>query len=693
MSFQDSAVYQRLNPPHSPALIASTEKVRDVKISPDGRCILYQVQPFYKVDRTTAALWLARTDVEQSARQLTSGEFNDKAAVWHPNGKRVVFLSDRHSPGKSPLLYTVLVEASIDTEPVVLSTGFGKKGVQAFDISPDGKYIAFTSVDDPTDEDLKKFQEKDDAREYGSKSGLSRLRLYDFATQNISTTQGIRQDMHVESFTWSPDSKELLYRLRQNRGSEYSEMEIVVERIMIDGFECPKSVSSYPRSPSGPNIWLSSGHVATLQSYEPHNSLDARTLFGQRIDQNWRVDKSAKRVAKLYGVTEDAVRIVNLGASSAGDGMVAVEVCKDVDTHIDVVLFSKHDVKTLFTLFQTNEEAIWFGAWDAKKVLTESGEVSFVFAAVLSSGIRHQPPNVWAGRVVGSNGGTVLEKLRLSSHLQWLTDAPMIKAEVIHWKATDGTQLNGVVRYPPGYSASSGVLPTILFIHGGPYRRDIPDYMPYFCNWRELLASAGYLVVSANYRGSQGRGHQFAHAANYGVGVHDWADCESMVDEVIRRGIADPQRLGVAGWSHGGSLTAWGVTQTKSRFRAAIVGAGATNWEGMVMESGSPELEAAIGRSVPWDHSGALQSIRKNSPVHSISGVTTAVLILHGEKDERVPVAQALGFWRGLKRKAEGRAREAAQMVVYPREPHGFVERKHAEDVLRRVLEHFNNYL
>ena len=132
------------------------------------------------------------------------------------------------------------------------------------------------------------------------------------------------------------------------------------------------------------------------------------------------------------------------------------------------------------------------------------------------------------------------------------------------------------------------------------------------------------------------------------------------------------------------------MTQTKTRFKAAVIGAGVTHWEGMTMESGSPELEVrvlpiihhahlhplqvAIGRSPPWLHpnsSSTFTSERKISPIHNVGGVTTAILILHGEKDERVPLGQARGFYRGLKRFAAPKGREAAQLVVYPREPHG----------------------
>ena len=172
---------------------------------------------------------------------------------------------------------------------------------------------------------------------------------------------------------------------------------------------------------------------------------------------------------KLYGLTEDAVRIVDMGCGTQSrNTMIAVEVCTDVDTRIDVVDFVDDrdgDFKVLSSLFETKgEEAIWFGAWDAKGFVSEENEASFVFAAVLSSGIHHRPPNAWSIRV---QANAPPKRLQLSSHLQWLADVPQIKTEVIHWESMDGTKLSGLVRYPPGYN---GLLPTILHIHGGPYR-------------------------------------------------------------------------------------------------------------------------------------------------------------------------------------------------------------------------------
>ncbi|KAJ7105419.1 Alpha/Beta hydrolase protein [Mycena crocata] len=672
------------------ARISASGKVREIRLSPDGATVVYQDQHQYRVGASTEAdLWVAQAGVPDSARLLVSGGCYNGGVVFHPDGRRIVFLSDRATPGKAGKMYVLNYTAKAGTEPEAVETG---GTVQGFDISPDGAFIAFLSPAEFSEAHKARIKAKDDAKVYGEKVGLSRIMLYNFATKETTALKGVRDDMQVESLTWSPDSKELLYRMRENKGPEYSEMPIVVEKIAITGTDpVPVALATLPRSPAGQSLWLGSGHIADLQSYIPSNTLDARTLFVHRLGEPF-AESDEGGTTRLYGSIEDGVRIVNMQAGPAtadGEAFIAVEVCNDIDTHMDVVVCSAEGVRTTVTMFETNDDAVWFSAWDAKRVVDASGEVSYVFAAILSSSIRHEPPNAWTVRV--DSKGVLKTRAKVSSHLRWLAEAPRVRTEVVYWKAKDGTQLSGLARYPPGYE--SGKLPTVLFLHGGPYRRMIPDYMPYFCNWREILAWSGYLVISPNYRGSQGRGHEFAHAANLGVGAVDWSDCDSMVDKMVERGVVDPDHLGVAGWSHGGSIGAWGVTKTKTRYKAAIIGAGATNWEGMVMESGSPELEAAIGQSNPWDHDAPEVSTRKTSPVHSVSGVTTAVLIIHGDKDERVPLGQSIGFWRGLKRRAADRGKEAAELVVYPREPHGFVERKHTEDVQRRVVAYFKAWL
>lgn len=169
-----------------------------------------------------------RTDIPQSARPLTKGEFNDRAGVFHPDSERVVFLSNRRNAGKSVHIYVVDLNSG-DAEPVLLSLNFGKS-VQAFDISPDGHFIAFTSNDDAISVEARRVEDKDDVQVFGGREvmrevleGFARPRVYSFSTGKIWTLEGVRKDHHIEAFTWSPDRTRLLYRLRQGRGPECAE--------------------------------------------------------------------------------------------------------------------------------------------------------------------------------------------------------------------------------------------------------------------------------------------------------------------------------------------------------------------------------------------------------------------------------------------------------------------------------------
>ena len=499
---------RRLYPEHSPTRIASGLKVRDVKICPEGKLILYQVCPFYRVtDRVVSALWLAGVDQPQSAIQLTSGEFNDRGGIFHPDGSCIFFLSDRNSPGKESSIYTLSLgqsplvdfrghihngsEAPTKPEPIILTSKFNKKGVHDFKVSPDGKRVAFSSPDESTPEDIEKLKEKNDARVVGSKDGLSRLRIYSCETDEIRTLNNISSDKHVEEFTWSPDSQNLLYRLRENKGIEWTEFEVLLESInVIDEHARPKSLGSFPRSPSGQNIWLSSGHITTLQSYEPHRSLDALTLYVHHLPS---LHLGSERI---YGVESDAVRILHVNAHAPyantiheENDSITVEVSRDTDTQIEIITFSRDSPQHVhkFTLFHTFSDAIWFNSWDAKRVLEPGGEITYVFAGVLSSGPWHEPPNVWSGKIrvkvdEGCAEETVNEMRALlrregmltcvSKHLEWLVEAPTLETRVISWTTKDGIELSGLVRFPPGHNPESdGRLPTVLFLHGGPYRR------------------------------------------------------------------------------------------------------------------------------------------------------------------------------------------------------------------------------
>ncbi len=295
--------------------------------------------------------------------------------------------------------------------------------------------------------------------------------------------------------------------------------------------------------------------------------------------------------------------------------------------------------------------------------------------AVVRSG-GNEPPELW----VGPPG----ELNRVSDHHAALRDIRFGPQEPFYWEAPDGLALDGILIRPP--DAPDGPLPTVVLVHGGPYGRSPNGFHLRPTNWGQWLATHGYAILMPNYRGGVGHGNAFAKMARGAVGMGDFQDVMAMVDAAIDRGIADPARLGIGGWSQGGFMTAWAVTQT-DRFKAGVMGAGVSDWNMMTMTSDLPTFESALGGDRPWDGPGPHNAARL-SPISYAKNAKTPLLILHGKNDARVPVTQAIGFQRALREVGV-----PTEMVTYPREPHGVRERNHQRDILRRVRAWYDRWL
>lgn len=193
-------------------------------------------------------------------------------------------------------------------------------------------------------------------------------------------------------------------------------------------------------------------------------------------------------------------------------------------------------------------------------------------------------------------------------------------------------------------------------------------------------------MLLPNPRGGLGHGPEFASLAAGAIGQGDYEDVTAGVDLLVGQGVADAGRLGIGGWSQGGYMTAWAVGQT-GRFKAGVMGAGISDMGAMLAEGDMPRFEAELGGSTGWEGPGPHRH-DELSPASYLHRVETPVLILHGERDERVPVGQARRFARGLRHYGC-----PFELVVYSREPHGIEERNHQLDVLRRSLAWFDRWV
>ncbi len=275
------------------------------------------------------------------------------------------------------------------------------------------------------------------------------------------------------------------------------------------------------------------------------------------------------------------------------------------------------------------------------------------------------------------------EKLAFVVLLNPKLKGPVGRTELIRWKS-DGVEVEGLLTYPVGYERGKHY-PLLLIIHGGPAGVFVQTFIANRAIYPiAAFAAQGYAVVRCNVRGSSGYGKKFRYANYKDWGGGDYRDLIAGVDHVIQMGVADPQRLGVMGWSYGGYMTSWVITQTK-RFKAASVGAGVTNLVSFNGTSDIPSFLPDYMGAEFWDN---LDVYRSHSAMYNIKGVSTPTLILHGESDERVPISQGYELYN-----ARRRQEVPVKMVTYPRQPHGPREPKFVLDIGQRNLDWFNHYL
>jgi dipeptidyl aminopeptidase/acylaminoacyl peptidase len=262
-------------------------------------------------------------------------------------------------------------------------------------------------------------------------------------------------------------------------------------------------------------------------------------------------------------------------------------------------------------------------------------------------------------------------------------DFALGETEVVTWKSSDGLEVEGVLLKPVGFSAGRKY-PMLVVAHGGPAGAYVNNYRVGGLEGGQLWAGLGWAVFYPNPRGSTNYGEKFLRANVNDWGGGDYRDIMTGVDAMIARGIADPDRLAHIGWSYGGYMTAWVVTQT-TRFKAAMVGAGLTNMVSMYGTNDIPNVLVTYFGGYPTKETLPLYTGR--SAMTFIDNVQTPTLILHGSNDERVPTGQAFEMYRALKDRGK-----ITELVFYPREGHGIAEYYHQKDRLTRIRDWVTRY-
>ncbi len=639
-------------------LITDTWYPTGARLSPDGTRVAWSAQPYgRRGEHPVSGLWVAPVDGSSVARTWTRGGAATDPR-WSPDGSRLAFLSDRAEPGTAGVW--VLDATGGEAWPVAVRA----RAVTAAMWSADSATLAFLAPDEPPPgEDDRRDRERDDADVSGERTPTARLWT---TTADGGGDRGAEAVLrhtgdHVVESTWSPDGTRvaLLTRPRPELDSA-DRTRVVVCTVTGDGTWPATDVCAIPWSDG--LRW--SPDSSTLVLLGPHRD---DPVSGSTV---WAVDPTAGAVPHLVGpgpdaaVCAEAVEVVR-GPAGTG-GPVAVVVADGLATRLERVATAGAPSPGSVLLEAT-------GDVHALDVLsTPDGSLLIALVLCADSG----PPEVWAGPPDGLR--------QVSDHHATWRDVRFAEQVELACTAPDGTALDGVLLLPP--DAGPGPYPTVVLPHGGPYGRSARRLACDPLDWGQWLATAGFAVVYPNYRGGSGHGLAFAAAVRGDLGGAEWGDVLAVLDAVVGRGTADPDRLGIGGWSQGGFLTAWAVTQT-DRFRAAVMGAGVSDWRAMALTSDVPGFEGALSGGVPWDGSDPSIALSR-SPITHAARVTTPTLVLHGAADERVPASQGVAFHRALQDTGV-----AVELVTYPREPHAVGERAHQLDVLHRVREFYVRHL
>jgi dipeptidyl aminopeptidase/acylaminoacyl peptidase len=623
-------------------------------ISPDGRLVAYAVVARSgRGGRPHSSLWVVAADGSAAPRRLTDGTAHDAGPKWSPDSGSLFFTSDREERGTAQL-QRIRLDNGEDTAKAESLTRW-RGGIGGHYPLADGRTVVLLAEDEPTAEDERRAAEGDDAKVWDRHLPVTRLRLLDLATGVVRTLDGLG-DRHVVEVTQRPDGG-------------------------------PLAVLSWATPELDPGVTTAGLHLAdpgtgAVQDLGPVG-VEAQGPVWWNHDGEWHLAHLAVTPGHLVG----ALAVIDTVPPATGPAVEQRDLTGGMSAcPTELVQVTEGPPLALFAdgldtaLYRLDPQSLRFHRLSsapgtlAELTTSHSGETLAVLASTA-----YEPKNVHAGPA----GGLLR---RLSDTAPELRRIRWGVQERLSYRASDGLQLDGLLILPAGRTRDDGPFPLVTLVHGGPYFRSADEFALTVVDCGQWLATAGYAVFLPNARGGSGHGHEFAAVVAGAVGGDEWTDIIAGIDLLVAEGVADPDRLGISGWSHGGFMAAWAIGQT-DRFKAALMGAGISDW-GMQAGTGDDGiLDAALGGSTGWNGPGPHLHDR-NSPISYASRIRTPVLILHGEQDTNVPLGQAVHFHRALRHFGVEH-----EFVVYPREGHGLHEPAHQLDALQRTRAWFDRWL
>ena len=619
--------------------------VGDVRISPDGEQVAFVLAYPDQGDETAPKSHIWTVPANGGApRQLTAGPRSDSSPIWSPDGQTLAFLSDREEKDKLHI-HLLPGGGGEATQLTKLDGGVvGPRNLDHMVWSADGKRIAYLHADPETEEEKRRKEEKNDAVEFEKVPKFTRLYVADVDSGDAACVSP--DGLQVWEFCWSPDADEFV-AVASDLPFDWSWYTCRIVTFPVEGGPA-RTLHHSKRQVAKPAISPDGSRVAFLSSNWSDRGMASGGVFVVSREGGEARELSADHVASAYSLawSADGTKLLTAADEQGETGIAEIVVSTG------------------------RRQSLWRGSASISDLTPPDAAGRLPFAKSDPA----SPPDVWVAELKSGE----FEWTKLTDLNPQASEFRVGRAEPVHWKAADGTEIQGLVIRPVAPD-SKDPYPMITMVHGGPTGAWSPSYNV-GADWYGVLEH-GIAVFLPNPRGSTGWGLEFAEANIGDMGGKDWEDIQSGIDHCVAQGIADPDRLGIGGGSYGGYMAAWAVTQS-DRFKAAIMRAGISDWRSFHGRSALAGWDSVhYGDADPYELDGTLS---KFSPITHVKRVKTPTLIIHGEIDPVCPVEQAYSFHRALKDLGV-----ETELVVYPREGHGTNERAHRLDLRRRTLEWF----
>jgi dipeptidyl aminopeptidase/acylaminoacyl peptidase len=606
----------------TPEMAITLESQSDLRFAPDGSRVAFVVTGPIKGTGRKRHIWVLDV-ATRKVRQLTYSDKSEFSPRWSPDGRTLAFLSDRDEDTQ---IYVMSMEGG-EGHPVTQ----GKRSVQSFEWSPDGRQIAFLAPLPKTAEEEKKEKDKEDAYVVDKDDKPAGLWLLDIDSQKARGLVGV--PWSVDELTWVPSGDRLIVS-----ATDHPESDLDTNRIFsVSAVDGKMTELLAPRGPFGDlkiskdGKWISFVGCR-VDGPEPHD------LYALPVEGGTPKNLTAASIDRAI-----------FGYVWRPNETIVAGFAEGFRSRIDRIALDGKAEKLPAT--PVNPHAFDFSPKD---------ESVFAFAGETAT----RPEEIWL-----ADGGA--QPVRVSDWNKDWESVELIKPEFFHYRSFDGTAIEGALLLPANYDGHSK-LPLITLVHGGP----TDAWSDAVQTWGQVLVGHGYAIFYANIRGSTGYGEKFMEMNRADWGGADYKDIMAGIDALIARGVADPNRLGIGGWSYGGYMAEWAITQT-TRFKAAVSGAGMAD---LVSEFGTERGPSYDHWFWGWPYERP-EGFLRHSPFMYMQDAKTPTLILQGEADTTDPLGQSQELYRGLKHYGV-----KAELVEYPREPHGPREEKHNLDVLNRIV-------